>query len=211
MARQDIFFAMDVEADGPVPGLNSMVSFGAAAFDIEKRLLGTFTRNLVELPEARQDPRTMSEFWAKNPEAWAEARRDPMPPDAAIPEFVEWIAEVSRAANGRPIFTGFPAPFDFKWVDYYTHRFAGRNPFGYNGCIDAKAVAWTHLGGSFSSASKRNFPKEWFDPIPHTHVALQDAVEQGAMIVNMLRDIRGMDPRPPIQWDGEKPVAFASR
>jgi hypothetical protein len=30
-------------------------------------------------------------------------------------------------------------------------------------------------------------PKEWFDPMPHTHIALDDAIEQGAMFCNMLR------------------------
>jgi hypothetical protein len=30
-------------------------------------------------------------------------------------------------------------------------------------------------------------PKEWSDDLPHTHVALDDAREQGAMFINMLR------------------------
>jgi hypothetical protein len=29
-------------------------------------------------------------------------------------------------------------------------------------------------------------PKEWFDDLPHTHVALDDALEQGALFCNML-------------------------
>ncbi len=29
-------------------------------------------------------------------------------------------------------------------------------------------------------------PREWFDPIPHTHVALDDAEGQGALFCNML-------------------------
>lgn len=201
MARQEIYISMDVEADGPVPGLNSMLSFGAAAFTIEKRLLGTFSRNLVTLPEARPDPRTMEEFWAKNPQAWAETQRDPITAEAAIRDFAVWLDEVSEGAHSRAYFVGYPAPYDFKWIDYYTHRFLGRNPFGFNGCIDAKVVAWTHLGGPFSSASPRNFPKCWFDPLPHTHVALDDAVAQGAMFVNMLRNIRGLPALPPIVWN----------
>jgi hypothetical protein len=30
-------------------------------------------------------------------------------------------------------------------------------------------------------------PKEWFDDSPHNHVALDDAVEQGALFCNMLK------------------------
>jgi len=30
-------------------------------------------------------------------------------------------------------------------------------------------------------------PAEWFDPVPHTHVALDDAIEQGRLFCNMLK------------------------
>jgi hypothetical protein len=33
-------------------------------------------------------------------------------------------------------------------------------------------------------------PKQWFDKLPHTHVALDDAIEQGALFCNMLADNR---------------------
>ncbi|MDO8494285.1 MAG: hypothetical protein Q7S68_03000 [Deltaproteobacteria bacterium] len=29
-------------------------------------------------------------------------------------------------------------------------------------------------------------PKHWFDKLPHSHVALDDAIEQGALFCNML-------------------------
>ena len=29
-------------------------------------------------------------------------------------------------------------------------------------------------------------PPHWFDPLPHTHQALDDAIEQGALFCNML-------------------------
>jgi hypothetical protein len=29
-------------------------------------------------------------------------------------------------------------------------------------------------------------PKDWFDPLPHTHVAMDDAKEQGALFCNIL-------------------------
>jgi hypothetical protein len=33
-------------------------------------------------------------------------------------------------------------------------------------------------------------PKHWFDKLPHTHVALDDAIEQGALFCNMLKENR---------------------
>ena len=41
---------------------------------------------------------------------------------------------------------------------------------------------------------KRTMPKHWFDDLPHTHVAIDDAIEQGAMFINMMRETRGMEP-----------------
>jgi hypothetical protein len=33
-------------------------------------------------------------------------------------------------------------------------------------------------------------PKRWFDKLPHTHRALDDAIEQGALFCNMLAEWR---------------------
>jgi hypothetical protein len=55
----EIYLSVDVEADGPIPGPYSMLSFGIAAFSLDKVLLGTFTRTLEPLPGAAQHPRVM--------------------------------------------------------------------------------------------------------------------------------------------------------
>ncbi len=47
----EVYLSIDVEADGPIPGPYSMLSFGIAAFSIDKVLLSTFTRNLEPLPQ----------------------------------------------------------------------------------------------------------------------------------------------------------------
>jgi hypothetical protein len=31
-------------------------------------------------------------------------------------------------------------------------------------------------------------PRRWFDALPHTHLALEDAIEQGALFCNMLAE-----------------------
>ena len=80
----EIYVRTDVEADGPIPGPNSMLSFGSAAYTASKNLLGTFTANLLLLPEATADPNTM-EWWKTQPDAWAECRRDPQEPTIVMP------------------------------------------------------------------------------------------------------------------------------
>ena len=48
----EIYVSTDVEADGPIPGPHSMLSFGSAAFFPDKTLHTTFSANLELLPGA---------------------------------------------------------------------------------------------------------------------------------------------------------------
>ena len=51
MARE-IFVSTDVEADGPIPGPHSMLSFASVAFDEDGNELASFSRNLALLDGA---------------------------------------------------------------------------------------------------------------------------------------------------------------
>ena len=44
------------------------------------------------------------------------------------------------------------------------------------------------LKKGYRQAVKRNMPRNWFDDLPHTHCALDDAIEQGALFCNMLAE-----------------------
>ena len=82
----EIYVSTDVEADGPIPGPNSMLSFASAAFTADKTLVGTFEANLTLLPGAEGDPKTMA-WWQSQPEAWAACRKDPRDPAIVMPEY----------------------------------------------------------------------------------------------------------------------------
>lgn len=181
----ELYVSTDVETDGPIPGPHSMLSLGAAAYTADKRLVATFSVNLDTLPDAAPDPRTAA-WWATQPAAWAACRRDPEPPQVAMPRYRDWL----KALPGRPVFVAYPAGFDFSFVYWYLIRFAGECPFGHS-ALDIKTLAMAALGGDYRDAVKRRMPKRWFDPMPHTHVALDDAIEQGAMFCNLLREVRG--------------------
>jgi len=161
-----------------------MLSFGSAAYLADKTLVSTFTANLETLPGAEADPRTM-EWWRSQPEAWAACREHPEPPAAVMPRYVAWL----RALPGRPVFVGYPAAFDFMFVYWYLIRFAGESPFSHS-ALDIKTYAMALLRKSYRESVKRNMPRRWFDPLPHTHRALDDAIEQGALFCNMLAENR---------------------
>ena len=45
-AIPEIYVSTDVEADGPIPGPHSMLSFASAAYTEDKQLIATFSANL---------------------------------------------------------------------------------------------------------------------------------------------------------------------
>ena len=176
----EIYVSTDVEADGPIPGHNSMLSFGSAAYTADKKLLGTFSANLETLPGASPDPKT-TRWWATQPEAWAACRRDQQRPEDALRAYAAWL----KALPGTPVFVGYPATYDFLFVQWYLVRFVGESPFGFS-ALDIKTYAMALLKTSFRETTKRRMPTQWFDAHPHTHIALDDAIEQGTLFCNML-------------------------
>ncbi len=178
----EIYVSTDVETDGPVPGLYSMLSIGSAAYLADKTLVGGFSANLETLPGASEHPDTM-EWWKTQPEAWEAGRRDAQPPDKAMRDYLDWL----KALPGTPVFVAYPASFDFMFVSWYLTRFTGENPFGWH-ALDIKSYAMSILKTDFLQTFKRNMPRHWFDDLPYTHKALDDAMSQGALFCNMLAE-----------------------
>ncbi len=178
----ETYVSTDIEADGPIPGPHSMLSLASAAFSAEKELLATFSVNLEELPGAAPHPGTMA-WWAENAAAWRACRVDPRPPEEAMRRYVAWL----RSLPGRTVFVGYPASFDFLWVYWYLIRFAGESPFTVS-ALDIKSYAMAVLKRPYCESVKKNMPARWLDDLPHTHVALDDAIEQGSLFCNMLRE-----------------------
>ncbi|MBC5811263.1 MAG: 3'-5' exoribonuclease [Candidatus Eremiobacteraeota bacterium] len=188
---QEIYVSADIEANGPCPGLFSMLSFGLAAFTIEKRLVGTFTRNLELLDGAGTDERT-TQWWAltENAEAYRKSRENPVSPRTAMVECREWLEQLKRF--GKPIVCGAPSGFDFTFLYYYFQRELGSSPVGF-ASLDLRSYAAAVMKKQYRQVGKRQYPAEWIDDgLPHTHVALDDAIEQGCILINMMRDNLGL-------------------
>jgi hypothetical protein len=192
----EVYFSTDVEADGPIPGPNSMLSFASAAFVLKGKpgaytgfeLKGSFTRNLECLPGASGHPETMA-WWDRNKEAYEATRVDPVPPEQAMRDYLTWIrrllTEVSLTKSARAVFVAYPATYDFLFVYWYLMRFCGQSPFSHAG-LDIKSYAMAILRTEFRETVKRSMPRRWFGQHRHSHVALDDAIEQGELLCNMV-------------------------
>lgn len=182
----EIFVSIDIETTGPVPGLYSMISLGAAAFTAVNGLdsVSTFQANLKELPEAddgsHRDDDTM-DWWASHMDAWEAARKEPEEIEAVMNSFRLWIE--SLGPNVVPVY--YPSGYDLPFISYYSQRFLGK-VFLTHRAIDLQTLAWSMLGSPFVKNSRQSaYPKEWLVTNKHKHRAVDDAVAQGQMFMRM--------------------------
>ena len=180
--KTEVFVSTDVETDGPIPGIFSMLSFASAAYLPDKQLIGTFSANLETLPGAVSHPETMA-WWNAQPDAWQACRSNLQEPESAMQNYLKWL----KLLPGPPVFVAYPAAFDFLFVYWYLIRFTGESPFSHS-ALDIKTYAMAMLKKPYRESTKKNMPARWFDKLPHTHLALDDAIEQGALFCNILAE-----------------------
>ena len=184
---KDIYFSVDIETNGPIVGVHSMLSFAAVAFTIHDNniiILDFFSRNLKEIDNGIQDADTMNNFWSKFPEAYSKCRENQSDIKISMNEFSDWVKNI--AGINIPVFVAYPACFDFSWINYYLLRFVGTNVFGFS-ALDMKSYALGKLNfNHFNNVNKSTMPQEWLPvDMPHTHVALDDALEQAYLFKGM--------------------------
>jgi hypothetical protein len=182
------YISIDIESVGDVPGKYSLISLGAAAFDIQGTLIDTFSVNVNELKGAIQDPATMR-FWAENKEAYEATLVDRKDADEAMEMFTRWFEQFDL-----PVFVFYPSKFDALFVYWYLQTFVDRMTFMTTpDMFDTKTLAAALLKvDNVRYASKRAWPKRWKDKKHrHDHLAVNDAVEQGKQFIKILSETLG--------------------
>ncbi len=188
----ELFISVDIEADGPAPGINSMLSLGAVALDVNKHVKGKFSVNIIELPEASADPETVR-WWSGFPKAWEACRQAPVEPQEAMLAFNAWI-ESLRTPETTLTLLAAPTAFDAMFINYYAARCLDRPSWVWNWMDVRSFIAGVKKTG-YRKTSKKYWPARWFDKgLPHTHVAADDALETGCAFINILRETIGLKP-----------------
>jgi len=189
MAAREIYVSVDVETDGPLPGINSLLSIGCVAYDEDLMNVGAFSVNLELTPGAVADA-TTERWWSKQGDAYARSRVDVVPPSVAMERLVAWLGTLP----GAPVFVAAPLGFDFMWVHWYLTRYAtGGSPFGFRS-IDLRSYAAGVLGKPLRMVDRSTMPRSWTQDLPpHTHVAVEDALEQGELFCNVVRHRKWRD------------------
>jgi len=168
-----------------------MLSFGSAAYLANKTLIGTFSANLELLEGAGEYDKTMK-WWQTQPEAWQACRENLQSPKDAMKKYMDWFEllranKLLKSSPCRFIFVAYPIGFDFMFIYWYLMKFTGESPFKDYG-IDIRTYAMAMMKSKYRFTEKRDMPQHWFDKLPHTHKALDDALAQGALFCNMLTE-----------------------
>jgi hypothetical protein len=149
------YVMIDIEADGPIPGDFSMVSFGAIVVEPAlDRVFGGKLRPISErwIPEAL----AVSNYTREQTLGFDEPKR-------VMDDFAAWLGTL----GGRPIFVADNNGFDWMFVCWYFHHFTGKNPFGFSS---------QNLGSLYKGLVKdmaKNF--KHLRKTEHTHDPIDDA------------------------------------
>jgi len=174
---QEIYISVDVEAAGPIPATYSMLSLGAVVVNDPKQ---TF---YVELKPVNNKfvPDAM-EVVGRSLRDLAEKGREPT---EAMAAFLDWLTRIAK--EGRPVFVGFNATFDWAFVNFYFHQYIGENPFGFGG-IDIKSYYMGLTGCKWDETRSSRIRARFKGTARHTHNALDDAIEQAETFHRMMKN-----------------------
>lgn len=169
------YFFVDVESDGPIPGLDdySMVCFGAVMLSSDLTLTKTFYGETAPISE-KYDPEALaiSGFSREDHESFP-------PPIVTMREFKEWV--LANNERYRPIFVADNNGYDYMFTHFYLEHFLGKgqDPFGwssrnlndiYHGLVGNMSASFKHLRIA-----------------PHNHNPVSDALGNAQAFVHMIK------------------------
>jgi hypothetical protein len=164
----ELYVAVDVEADGPIPGPYSMLSLGMAVAGRPELTFYTELKPISDefVPEALAVSGLDRDRLIREAPTAQEAM-------SAAGAFVKGLRAI-----GRPAFLAAPAVWDGMFVHWYFVRFTGRSPFGATGSgVDLRSYWMGRTGGDWYTSRKTDILRALDLRLPHTHHAGEDAAE----------------------------------
>jgi hypothetical protein len=179
----EIYIAVDVEADGPIPGPYSMIAIGMSVVGMPDKIFYSEIKPISDqfVPEALAVSGLDRDGLIKNaPTA-----------EQVIKQAYDWVNSLRKI--GRPVFLAGPAVWDGMFVHWYFIKYLGKSPFGSTGSgIDLRSY-WMGLKGCEWVDSRKGKIKFELnlEGLPHTHHAGDDAKELAKVFEEILMARRG--------------------
>jgi hypothetical protein len=159
-------FIVDVESDGGLLGVNSMVCFGVVKLTPE--LDTTFYGKTKPISD-QYDERAL--------EVSGFSREEHLTfddPEKVMPDFADWLDEHSK---GRPILISDNNGYDASWINWYFLTYYGANPFGWS----------SRRIGDLYCGMMKNTRAGWkkLRTTKHTHNPVDDAMGNAEALLKM--------------------------
>lgn len=150
------WFMVDVEADGPCPGIYSMVQIGVVKVDDSPS--HTFKGFLSPISQFYdQDALDICGLTREETLSYEN-------PLSVMLRLENWLGEFTH----KPKFISDNNGFDWQFVNYYFHYFMGHNPFGHSS---------TNLGSLYKGMVRDFFSSlKGLRKTPHDHNPVNDAM-----------------------------------
>ncbi len=175
----ELYIATDVEADGPIPGPYSMLSFGMSVVGMPEH---AFYTELKPISDDYVEAALKVSDLDRN-----RLKEEAPAPEEAMKQAAKWVNKLRKI--GRPVFLAGPAVWDGMFIHWYFVRFTGSSPFGATGSgIDLRSY-WMGLKGCEWAQSRKGWIKKDLElkGFPHTHHAGEDAAELAAVFEAILK------------------------
>ena len=158
---------IDVETDGPLQGINSMVCFGGVIVDktLDKTFYGK-TKPISEIFDEKS--LSISNFSREEHENFDD-------PKIVMQNFKNWISD---NVDGIPVLISDNNGFDASWINWYFHYFLGENQFGHS----SKRIGDIYNG--FTNKINSDWKK--YRVTEHNHNPLDDAKGNAEAILKMM-------------------------
>ncbi len=186
MEQRSTYFCVDIEANGPVPGLYDMVSLGAvvvAPSEAGRLEIGESFYMEIKPQAPRFDARAAAIHGLDQDRLAAEG----LPRREAMEALAAWVSRQTRPGT-EASFVGHNAPFDWSYIAWNYAAEEMKNPFGYK-ALCTKALAMGVLGVHWLDSSKEVIQAAL--PLPQEDLTLKhradyDARYQAEILIALL-------------------------
>ncbi len=189
--RRTTYFCVDLEANGPVPGLYDMVSLGAVVVAPDQDGLLRIGASIY-LEIKPQAPRFDPDAAAIHGLDQERLKREGLTRRDAALKLAAWVKE-HTVPGTEPTFVGHNAPFDWSYVAWTYAAEELDNPFGYK-ALCTKALSAGVLNLHWLDTNKEILSKRLSLPDEdksQKHRADYDAAYQAEILIGLLRVQQG--------------------
>lgn len=177
--------SFDIEADGPIPTQNSMISFGCATYKENGQFVSSFYRTIHPIEGHCQNENTMK-FWESNPDGYKLTQQNQVSPEQFVSDLNDYLKQLDNSFK----WIARPSAFDWMWLKCYYEMFK-KDDFINIGfschCVTSGFVQFVKQNNLNKEQENELWTKLTKDCVADHH-PVNDAKYQAALYFGLLRE-----------------------